>query len=238
MNNSIFGKTMENARNYRDIRIVTTDKQQYKLASQSNYHSTKRISKNLSIMKMKKVSVKMSKAIYLGQAILDISKTLMHEFWYQYIKLKYKDKARLCYMDTDSFIIYIKTEDFYKDISNDIDKWFDTSAYDKNYNRPLPIGINKKIIGKFKDELNGKIMTELLALRAKAYAFLLDDDSKHKNAKGTKKCVLKHKRTFENYRESLFNNKITIKSQQRFRSNHHGVYTDEFNKTALSSNDD
>ena len=104
MNNSVFGKTMENVRNHRDIKLVTTDKRRSILASEPNYHSSKRISKDLMIMEMKKVEVKMNKPIYLGQAILDISKTLMYEFWYDYIKPKYGDKARLCYLDTDSFI--------------------------------------------------------------------------------------------------------------------------------------
>ena len=113
----------------------------------------------------------MNKPIYLGQAILDISKTLMYEFLYDYIKPKYGDKVKLCYTDTDSFIIHVKNEDFYKDISDDVSEWFDTSNYDKNDKRPLPIGINKKVLGMFKDELGGKIMTEFVALRAKAYAF-------------------------------------------------------------------
>ena len=113
----------------------------------------------------------MNKPIYLGQAILDISKTFMYKFWYNYIKPKYGDKARLCYMDTDSFVIYIETEDFYKDISNDVERWFDTSNYDKKDERPLPTGKNKKLIGLFKDELGGKIMTKFVALRAKTYAY-------------------------------------------------------------------
>ena len=137
MNNSVFGKTMENVRNHRDIKIVTTNKQRSKYASEPNYHTTKRISENLMIMEMKKTEVKMNKPVYLGQAILDISKTLMYEFWYNYIKPKYQEKARLCYMDTDSFIMHIKTEDFYKDIGNDVEKQFDTSNYDKNDKRPL-----------------------------------------------------------------------------------------------------
>ena len=132
MNNSVFGKTMENVRNHRDIKIVTTNKQRSKYASEPNYHTTKPISKNLLIMEMKKTEVKMNKPIYLGQAILDISKTLMYEFWYDCIKLNYGDQARLCYMDTDSFIIHIETEDFYKDVAGDVEKWFDTSNYDKN----------------------------------------------------------------------------------------------------------
>ena len=151
---------MENPRNHRDIRIATSDKKRSILASESNYHSTKYISEDLLIMKMKKTEVKMNKPLYLGQAILDISKALMYEFWYDYIKPKYGDyKARLCYVDTDSFIMHIKTEYFYKDIANDVERWFDTSNYDEKDNRPLPIGKNKKVAGKFTDELREKIMT-------------------------------------------------------------------------------
>ena len=144
MNNSVFGKTMENVRNHRDIRVVTTDKRRSILASEPNYHSTKYISKDLLIMEMKKVEVRMNKPIYLGQVILDISKALMYEFWYDYIKPKYGDKARLCYMDTDSFVMYIKTEYFYKDIAGDVERWFDTSNYNEKDKRPLPIGKTKK----------------------------------------------------------------------------------------------
>ena len=229
---------MKNVRNHRDIRLVTTHKRRCILASEPNYYLTKYVSNYLLIMEMKKTEVRMNKPIYLGQAILDLSKTLIYEFWYYYIKPIYGDKARLCYTDTDSFIIHIKTEDFYKDISNDIDKWFDTSNFNKNDNRPLEIGKNKKVIGKFKDELGGKIMTEFCALRAKAYAYKLDDDVEKKKAKGTKKCVVEREIIFKNYMDSLFNNEIIIRSQQRFKSNHHNVCTEEVNKIALSSNDD
>ena len=154
---------------------------------------------------MKKTEVKMNKPLYLGQAILDISKTLMYEFWYDYIKPKYGDKVRLCYTDTDSFIMHIKTEDFYKDIANDVERWFGTSNYDEKDNRPLLIGKNKKVIDKFKDEIDGKIMTKFCGLRTKVYSFLIDgysDDDYEKNritnkkAKSSKKCIVK--------RESLY----------------------------------
>ena len=183
MNNSVFGKAMENVRNHRDIKLVTSDRQRKKFTSEPNYHTTKHISKDLLIMEMKNAEVKMNKTIYLGQAILDISKTVMFEFWYDYLKPKYGDDLRLCYTDTDSFIIYVKTEDFYKDIVNDVNKWFDTSKYKKGENIPLPIGVNEGVPGKFKDELKERVMTELVALRAKAYAHLIDcyDDDYDKN---------------------------------------------------------
>ena len=169
--------------------------------------------------------------------ILDISKTLMYKFWYDYIKPKYKDKEKVCYTDTDSFIIHMKTEYFYKDIANDVEKWFNTSNYDKNDKRPLPISWNKKLISLFKEELGGRIMKEFVGLRAKTYAYLMDDDSEHKKAKGTKKCVIKRELKFKNYTDSLFNDKTILKSQQRFKSDCHNVYTEQINKIALSSND-
>ena len=195
--NSTYGKTVQNDRQHGDIKLVTTEYKRNKLASEPNYHSTKCISKHLLVMEMKKTEVKVNKPIYLGQAVLDLSKTLMFEFWYDYLKPMYGDKIRLCYTDTDSFIMHIKTGDFYKDISADVDKWFDTSDnFDKNDNRPLEIGKSKKVLGKFKDEIGGKIMTKFVTLRAKTYSFLIDeytDEDCEKNkivnkkAKGTKK---------------------------------------------------
>ena len=172
MNNAVFGKTMENVTKHRDIKLVTTDKRRNQLASETNYHTTKYFSENLITIEMKKTKSKMNKPIYLGMSILDISKTLMYEFWYDYIKPKYQDRAKLCYMDTDSFSIHIKTEDFYKDIANDVEKWFDKSNYDKNDTRPLPIGKNNKVIGLFKDALGRKIMKGFVGLRVKTICIL------------------------------------------------------------------
>ena len=206
MNSSVFGKTMENVRKHRDIRLVTTEEKRIKLVSEPNYHTTKHFLKNLLAMEMKKTKVRMNKPMYLNMSILDISKTLMYEFWYDYIKPKYKDKAKLCYMDTDSFVINIFTENFFEDINNDVERWFDTSNYDKNDKRPLPMGMNKKVISFFKDELGGKILKEFCALRAKTYLYLMDNESKKKKAKRTKKCARKRRLMFENYKDSLFNN--------------------------------
>ena len=142
MNNAIYGKTMENVRKHRDIELVTTDKRRNQLVSEPNYHTTKWFSEKLLAIEMKKTKVKMNKPIYLGLSILEISKTLMYEFWYDYMKPKYGDNVKLCYMDTDSFIMHIKAEDFYKDIVDDVEKRFDTSNY--QINRPLPIERIKK----------------------------------------------------------------------------------------------
>ena len=153
--------------------MVTTDKKRSKLVSEPNYHTINLISEDLSIIEMKKTKVKMNKPIYLGLSILEISKILMYEFWYDYMKPKYDNNVKLSYMDTDSFIMNIKTNDFYKDIANDVEIRFDTSNYEVN--RLSPMGKNKKVIGLMKDELGGKIITEFVTLRPKTYSYLTDD---------------------------------------------------------------
>ena len=162
----------------------------------------------------------------------------MYKFWHDCIKPKYGDKAKLCYMDTDSFVIHIITEDFYEDIAIDVEKWFDTSNYDENDERLLPIGKNKKVIGLLKDEFGRKIMKKMCVLRAKGYAYLMNDDSEKKKAKETKKFIIRRKIMFENYTDCLFNDKTILKSQQKFKSYPHVLLTEEINKIALSSNDD
>ena len=210
MNNSVFGKTMENIRKRRDIKLVTTDKKRSKLVSEPNYHTINLISEDLSIVEMKKTKVKMNKPIYLRLSILEISKILMYEFWYDYMKPKYNDNVRLCYMDTDSFTMNTKTNDFYKDISDDVECKFDASNYEVK--RPLPIGKNKKVIGLMKDELGREIITEFIALRPKTYSYLTDNDKIDKKAKGTKKCVIKKMIKFDDYKKCLLNDEVILKS--------------------------
>ena len=152
------------------------------------------------------------------------------------MKPKYGDNVKLCYMDTDSFIIHIKTEDFDEDIANDVVKRFDTSNYECD--RPLSKGNNKKVIGLMKDELGGKIMTEFVALRPKTYAYLMDNGNSDKKAKGTEKCVIKRVLRFNDYKNSLLYNKTVLGLKQRFKSEAHDVYTEQVNKIELSSNDD
>ena len=236
MNNAVFGKTMENVRKHRDIKLVTTDKKRSKLVSEPNYHTMNYISENLSIIEMKRTKVKMNKPIYLGLSILEISKLLMYEFWFDYMKPKYGDNVKSCYMDTDSFIMNIKTEDFYRDIANGVEKRFDTSNYEVD--RPLSTGKHKKVIGLMKDELGGRVITEFVALRPKTYSYLTDDCKEDRKAKGTKKCVIKRMIKFDDYKNCLLNGKVVLKSQQRFISTGHDAYTKNINKIALSSNDD
>ena len=210
MNNAVFGKAMENVRKHRDNKLVTTDKKGSKLVSEPNYHTMNYISEDLSIIEMKKTKVKMNKPMYLGLSLLEISKILMYEFWYDYMKPSYGNNVKLCYMDTDSFIMSIKTEDFYEDIANDVEKRFDTSNYEVD--RPLPTGKIKKVIGLMKDELGGRVITEFVALRPKTYSYLTDDCKEDKKAKGTKKCVIKRMIKFDDYKNCLLNGEVVLKS--------------------------
>ena len=164
MNNLVFGKSMENIRKHRNIKLVMTEEKYLKTVMKPNFKSGILFGENLMGCEMRKIKVVMKKPIYLGQAILDLSKIVMYEFHYDYMKPKFKD-LQLCHMDTDSLIYNIKTEDFYADIMDDVEEMFDTSGYDKKDTRPLPIGKNKKVIGFMKDKLGGKIMTEFIALR-------------------------------------------------------------------------
>ena len=236
MNNAVFGKTMENVRKHRDIKLVKTNHKRNKLVSEPNYHTMKCISENLSIIEMKKVKVKMNKPIYLRLSILEIGKIIMYEFWYDYVKKKYGDMVKLCYMDTESLNMNIKTKDFYKDIARNVEERFDTSNY--GVDRPLPKGKNKKIIGLMKDELGGGIITEFFALRPNIYSYMTDEFIEMKKAKGTKKCIIKKMLKFEDYKKCLFDNERMLKSKQRFKSENHEVHTENINKIALISNDD
>ena len=201
MNNAVFGKTMENVRKHRDIKLIKTDCKRNKPVSEPIYHTMKLIQENISIIEMKKVKVKMNKPIYLGLSIVEISKTTMYKFWYDYMKRKYGDMVKLCYIDTDSFIMNIKTKDFYKDIAQDVEERFDTSNY--NVDRALPKGKNEKVIGLMKDELGGGIITEFVALRPNTYSYIADEFIETKKPKGTKKCIIKKMLKFEDYKKCL-----------------------------------
>ena len=238
MNNSVFGKTMENIRNRVDVKLVNTEEKLRKLVAKPNYVSQKRFSENLVSVHMKKTSLTMNKPVYLGMCILDLSKIIMFDFHYNYIKPKYGDNAKLLFTDTDSFLYEIKTGDFYKDISGDVKDRFDTSDYPENHPSGIPTGINKKVLGMFKDEVAGKIITEFVGLRAKLYSFKMEDGKENKRCKGVKKQVVKESITHEDYKTCLLSGKEILRKQNILRSYDHEVYTEEVNKIALSAEDD
>ena len=199
-----------------------------------NFKSGSLLGKDLMSCELGKVRVVMNKPTYLVQVILDLSKLIMYEFHYDYMKPKYSD-LKLCYMDTDSLIYEIHTEDFYKDIAEDVEDRFDTSGYVPD--RPLPVERNKKVIGLIKDELGGRIMKEFVGLRPKMYSYKVED-SELKKCKGIKKCVVKKAMRFEDYKKCLLEGTRVYRSQLLFRSTKHKVKTLEVNKLALSREDD
>ena len=239
MNNSVFGKTMENIRNRVNVKLVNTEERLKKLSAKPNLKSPPKIfSENLASVHLKKTSLTMNKPVYLGMCILDLSKTIMYDFHYQYIKPKYGEKAKLLFTDTDSSMYEIETEDFYKDISKDVKDRFDTSDYPENHPSGIPTGINKTVLGMFKDEAAGKNIKEFVGLRAKLYSFIMEDGKENKRCKGVKKQVVESSITHEDYKTCLRTGKEQLRKQNILRSYEHEVFTEEVNKIALSALDD
>ena len=238
MNNSVFGKTMENIRKRVDVRLVTTEKQALKLVAKPNFDRRVVFTENLAAVHMKKTKLKFDKPVYLGACILDISKLLMYDFHYGFVRKTYGDKARLLFTDTDSLAYEIQTADFYKDIAPHVQEKFDTSNYPVVHPSGIPTGVNKKIIGKFKDECGGKTMTEFVGLRAKLYAFKMDDGKATKKAKGVTKSVIKRSIAFEDYKRCLDTQQEIHRPMNIIRSHLHQIYTEQINKIALSAKDD
>ncbi len=171
MNNSVFGKTMENVRNRVNVKLVTNEKALNKLSKKSNFKKGNIFHEKLIAVNMEKTTIKLFKPIYLGMSILDLSKTLMYKFHYNYIKPKWEDKSRLLFTDTDSLCYEIKTNNAYKDISEDVDEWYDTSNYDKDHPSRLYTNKNKKVIGFMKDECGGNDIVEFVGLKPKSYSY-------------------------------------------------------------------
>ena len=238
MNNSVFGKTIENIRKRQNIILVDNRKKAVKLSSRPNFDRATIFDKNLIAVHMKKTEIYFNKPVYVGQAILDLSKTLMFNFHYTYIKEKYKNKAELLFTDTDSLMYEIKTKDFYEDISSDILTNFDTSDYPLIHPSGIPTGVNKKVIGMFKDEVAGKQITHFVGLRPKLYSFKIEEDREVRKCKGVKKNVVKKKLDFDDYVKCLFSGEKEMRSMKIIRSEKHDIYSKEVNKIALSNEDD
>ena len=242
MNNSVFGKTMENIRNRVDIHLVTNEKQTSKFISKPNCQHRTIFCDNLAAIHMKKTHLVFNKPVYLGMCILDLSKTLMYKFHYNYIKPKYGEKAKLLFTDTDSLMYEIETDDFYKDIFPDVRDKFDTSNYPKDHPSGIETGVNKKVTGMFKNEAGGLIISEFVGLRAKLYSFkilkIAAEIFEEKKCKGTKKAVVKKNITFDDYKRCLFNNVNQMRSMNVLRNHNHEIFAETVNKVALSYNDD
>jgi hypothetical protein len=239
---------MENIRNRMDVRLVTCDKVAIKLAAKPNYDHCTIFDENLVAIHMRKIKLKFDKPVYLGMCILDLSKTLMYDFHYNYIKSKYGNKSKMLYTDTDSLIYLIETNDFYKDISPDIQSKFDTSDYPSDH--PLA-GVNKKVLGMFKDEACGRQIAEFVGLRAKLYSYRMHTvrptgdlstegcvGKEHKKCKGIKKKIVENNITFDDYKKCLRSRKPQSRTMNVIRSRGHEIYTETLNKVALSADDD
>ena len=226
MNNSVFGKTMENIRKRVDVRLVTDENKLLKMAAKPTYVSSKIFNENLVAVHKIKETLTLNRPAYVGMCILDLSKTLMYDFHYNYIKQKYGSKAKLLFTDTDSLTYEIETEDVYRDFWNDKDK-FDNSYYPEN--SPFYDNTNKKVIGKFKDECQSIPVAEFIGLRSKMYSYIKDNNQNNKTAKGIKKNI-----THENYKDVLFNNEQMHHTMKTIRSNLHQLGSYELNKVSLS----
>ena len=229
---------MENIRNRVNIKLVNTKEQLKKLAAKPNFKGPPKIfSENLVSVHMKKTSLTMNKPVYLGMCILDLSKIIMYDFHYNYIKPKYGEKAKLLMTDTDSLFYEIQTEDFYKDISGDVKDRFDTSDYPENHPSGIPTGINKKVLGMMKDEAAGKIIKEFVGLRSKLYSYIMEEGKETKKCKGVKRQVVKNYITHEDYKTCLITGKEKLVRQNIIRSYDHELFTEEVNKIGLSAAD-
>ena len=238
MNNSVFGKTIENIRKRQNIHLVDNRKKALKLSSRPNFDRCTIFDSNLIAVHMKKTEVYFNKPVYVGQSILDLSKTLMFDFHYNYIKKKYGKKSELLFTDTDSLMYEIKTKDFYKDIYIDVKNKFDTSDYPSDHPSGIITGANKKVIGMFKDEVSGKQITHFVGLRPKLYSFKIEEESEVRKCKGIKKNVIKKKLDFDDYVKCLFSGEKKLRSMKIIRSEKHDIYSKEVNKIALSNEDD
>ena len=240
MNNSVFGKTMENVRNRVTIELVKDEKRAAKLVNKPNFEELKIFDESLVAVKMRKTKVWMNKPVYVGMSILDLSKTLMFFFLYRYVKKKWEN-VEVLYTDTDSLVLKIETEDFFADISGDVAEWFDTNEYAKDHPAVLEglpiVKENKKKIGLMKDECNGKILTEWVGLRPKLYSLLTEGGEKQK-AKGLAKSMINKSLRHENFLKCLRTGENQKRKQCLFRSRDHHIFTENMTKVALSADDD
>lgn len=233
MNNACFGKTMENPHKRKDVRLVTTPQQAIKLTSKPQYLGYKEFHDSLYGVTMKTTRVTLDKPMFIGMAVLDLSKLLMFEFYYDYFKPKYPE-AKLLYTDTDSLIINVPTEDIYEDLKSELE-YYDTSDYPNTH--PLFSNTNQKKIGVMKDEMNGKLISEYVGLRSKQYS-IKHETGTSSRAKGIQKCAIKNQEIrHENYIEALNGEEVMRYPNTTIKSRGHVLETVVTNKKTLSAND-
>ena len=235
MNNSIYGKTCENLRKRVDVRLVTDKSKLSKVASKPTYVNSKIFTEDLVADHKIKETLKLDRPAHVGMCILDLSKTLMYDFHYNYIKKRYNNKAKLLFTDTDSFCYEIETQDIYEELWQDRNL-FDNSDYPKD--SKFFDSTNKKVIGKFKDEAAGIPIVEFIGLRSKMYSYVKDNGKNEKTAKGVRKYVIKKNITHENYKDCLLNRKQMLHSMRTIRSDCHQIGSYQLNKISLSCFDD
>ena len=235
MNNSVFGKTMENLRKREDIKLVVDKEKLLKLTSKPSFISSKTFNEDLVAVHKIKPTLFLNRPAYVGMCILDLSKTLMYDFHYNYIKSRYSDKARLLFTDPDSLTYEIEADDVYQDFWED-KHLFDNSDYPNS--SPFFNDTNKKVIGKFKDEAAGIPIVEFVGLRSKMYSYMKDNEQESRTAKGIKKNVIKQQLRHDNYKDVLFNKKQMNHTMRTIKSEKHQLGSYTLNKTSLSCFDD
>jgi hypothetical protein len=232
MNNTVFGKTMENVRKRKDVRFPKNEKQQRKLTASPRFHSQRIFHEDLAALELNKTSVSLNKPVYTGFSVLELSKLIMFEFWYTCIKPLYGEKAKLLYTDTDSLVIWIETEDVYADMHVH-SEWYDFSDYPKDH---LCYSIaNKKVPGKMKDEMGSELILEFAAIRAKLYSVLCESSEKCKRkAKGVTRHVTRDQLSHQDYLSCMQECKLIERSMKQIRSKLHRLYTLSMRKNALN----
>lgn len=237
MNNAFYGKTLENIRDRKQVKLTSSAEEARKMFSKPNYKDHVIFSPDLLAILTNVTSIKFNKPIYLGMCILDFSKLLMYQFYYEVIDKLWPDTSIIGF-DTDSYFLNIKTEDVYKDMEKIKETYLDTADYPKDH--PLFYGKNKKVIGKFKDELNGAPMSELVFLRSKAYSFRVGGagPQETKRLKGIGRTTVKKYVTFDDYKNTLFSGLFSYRKMYTMNSSSHEMYVREINKKALSAYDD
>lgn len=236
LNNSLFGKLMERQRSHIDVTLTGQERKVNKLTAKPTFKECRVFNENLVGVHCKRSKVLISKPVYAGQTVLDLSKILMYKMWYGYYKRKYATQCQLLCTDTDSFLLYVETDDIYEDMKND------RYLFDLSESNKFQCSENRKVPGKFKDELNGNVISKFCGLRSKMYAIIYQNEKKEesetKKAKGVAKATIEKDLCFKLYESTLFDKGEMLSSMDMIRSRLHNIYCERVRKKTLSCFDD